>query len=230
MFVFKHSHLSKFSCRLGPARLLRKVRVGTPFLVCRLMDALLLSSSLHFHSSNPRHDNVIRDARPLFFDFSILSISSLRLFSSSLKKRQTSNRQIVIVSTLVPTNFIISRFAVYAMSERRFSLAIEDVDTSESPESPINKPLSGFLVENHCPTLTKSSSFTSMPKDDQYTPKRRFSICDLNTFSEDVSGRFTDQSALPRSCNFKNHHRRNSVAIKFLMPRTADTSTTSEND
>lgn len=164
MFVFKHSHLSKFSCRLGPARLLRKVRVGTPFLVCRLMDALLLSSSLHFHSSNPRHDNVIRDARPLFFDFSILSISSLRLFSSSLKKRQTSNRQIVIVSTLVPTNFIISRFAVYAMSERRFSLAIEDVDTSESPESPINKPLSGFLVENHCPTLTKSSSFTSIPK------------------------------------------------------------------
>lgn len=117
---------------------------------------------------------------------------------------------------------------VSIMSERRFSLAIEDYDSSESPESPTNKPLSGFLVDNLRPALTKSMSFTSPSKVQELTPHRRFSICDLNTFGEDNSQRSPEQCS-PRSCNFKNHHRRNSVAIKFLLPRTADSSMTSDD-
>ncbi|PVH19939.1 hypothetical protein CXQ85_001716 [Candidozyma haemuli] len=123
------------------------------------------------------------------------------------------------------------------MSERRFSLAIEDVDSSESPESPPNKPLSGFLLDNQRPPLTKSTSFTPESKPDTYSPQRRFSICDLNTFGEEVSERLSESSSerlsqvsSPRSCSFKNHHRRNSVAIKFSLPRTASTTTSSENN
>lgn len=151
------------------------------------------------------------------------------------------------------------------MGSRRFSLAIE----RDKDEECGNKPVAAFLIDtsdanykstpcindNTVPKQLKKTKSAPqinqaldlacrLQKDEDrmlaMMPKRRFSVCDLNTFDNELayqkrhssigdiySCSAPTNSGVPRSASGRggfgrNHCRRNSVAIKFQNPKSID--------
>lgn len=112
-----------------------------------------------------------------------------------------------------------------------YKLAIENqqsepqVSPSKSPISP-KGPFEAFLVQNDSQKLKKSVSLSDIDGDreDIEPAGRRFSLCDLDDIGNQSSPR---EERKKEFFNFHqgnegNHHRRNSVAIKFQAPKTIE--------
>lgn len=159
------------------------------------------------------------------------------------------------------------------MTTRRFSLAVEQNDGNEEGNKPItaflvdtnyaNYDNSSPCINKGIPKMQQLKKSRSAPAINEeverkcrlqseqnkvfaVVPKRRFSICDLNTFDDELlaihhhpnySGRLVREpntcpatsivdEKYPNTSPFfpKKHCRRNSVAIKFQNPRSIDNS------
>lgn len=164
------------------------------------------------------------------------------------------------------------------MGSRRFSLALEHIPDNNDTNKPItafliDKSYANYENSNPClkpddinnnrqlkksrsaPTINNMLEQTCRLKSDDdkvfaLVPKRRFSICDLNTFDSELPGimqhsnhekAFSSEPATCPSSSIsegrghnaniyfpKKHCRRNSVALKFQNPRSIDNSIESE--
>lgn len=164
------------------------------------------------------------------------------------------------------------------MSSRRFSLALEQSPGDETGNKPISaflidKNYANYENSNPCikdsvpknmrlkksrsaPDINDCLGQTCRLKSDQdkvfaVMPKRRFSICDLNTFDNELSAMnhhrnctrryFSERSTCPSTSisegkyqdaiTFfpKKHCRRNSVALKFQNPKSINNSMESDH-
>lgn len=116
---------------------------------------------------------------------------------------------------------------------RRFSLAIENPATNTTE---MKEPISAFLVDSR-PSVGRLASCgeISPPLKETDGPLRRYSICDLQTLSHNVPNRFDARntpgnavaqalgsySLTSKQWEIRNHQRRNSTAIRFLLPKNA---------
>lgn len=70
----------------------------------------------------------------------------------------------------------------------------------------------------------KTSQSYPTPEKPEYTHTRRYSICDLNTLNNELHYvDFSSKNFAPRTFGTSNnHHRRNSVALRFLLPKAEE--------
>lgn len=138
--------------------------------------------------------------------------------------------------------------------QRRFSLAVESPQEVSPVDVPPNRPLVAFLIDMNHPRLESSTpNLLHSPSDrlglhrslsepgsmNNYTthsynicklvpgsvpmaktPDRRYSVYDLNSSSKSTS----DNNLFKYTQLSFNHHRRNSVALKFQNPKFVDNS------
>lgn len=133
------------------------------------------------------------------------------------------------------------------MIDTRFCIAIaQDHDADNGKE-----PLTGFLVDKRPQVQRLASAYACDSSEHQSPEPRRYSICDLNTISQNLvvhgfsrrpsqastssavlnesdqikldhstAESNSDQSMIGDICwALRNHQRRNSLAIRFLLPR-----------
>lgn len=137
---------------------------------------------------------------------------------------------------------------------RRFSLAVEDPEDVSPLDARPNRPLAAFLIDMNHPRLESSapnllhsesdgpglhrssSEPGSISNSAMYTynicklvpgsvpiaktPDRRYSVCDLNNAGKSNS----ENNLFKYSEAPYNHHRRQSVALKFQYPKVVDNS------
>ncbi|KAF7584603.1 hypothetical protein FOB63_000675 [Clavispora lusitaniae] len=114
-----------------------------------------------------------------------------------------------------------------ASTSRRFSIALEKEPVSPSGSENANEPRSAFLVDNLNTHPHASLPSRDQTKSDQSLFKSHYSICDLNNFGDysfDKSPQHLPDISTRRrhsvATDMKNHRRRNSVAIRFSIPKS----------